>query len=128
MNALEGAGPASTWRTLLEGGQLHVQRCGSCGHTMFEPRMFCLRCDEEQLEWVPCSGMGELYALTVVRRKPEHGGDYGVALIDLAEGVRIMARPRSIEDLAIGQPVRVEVEENPNGGHWLRCVKAGEAA
>lgn len=119
---LDEAGPAAIWRGFMAAGRLRVQRCGACGSAVFEPRVFCPHCGEEALDWIDCSGDGSLYAFTIVRRKPDHGGDYGVALVDLAEGVRVMTRPLSLEGLAIGMPVGVHVEENPAGGHWLRCA------
>jgi uncharacterized OB-fold protein len=43
------------------------------------------------LEWVPASGRGTVYSTTVVRQKPPEL-PYNVALIDLAEGPRMMSR------------------------------------
>jgi uncharacterized OB-fold protein len=84
-------------------------------------------CGSEDLGWIDCAGTGEVYALTIVSRKPDHGGNYGVALIDLDEGARVMARPRDLEGLKIGDRVTIEVEEHPGGGHWLRTVRVGDA-
>ncbi|MNL46041.1 hypothetical protein D3C87_1687250 [compost metagenome] len=46
-----------------------------------------------------------------MRRKPEAGGDYNVALIDLEEGVRMMSRVDGVapDRLRIGMPVKARV-------------------
>jgi uncharacterized OB-fold protein len=53
-----------------------------------------------------------------VRRKPEAGGDYNVALIDLDEGVRMMSRVDGIppEEVRIGMQVRAKVLDNKGVG------------
>jgi uncharacterized OB-fold protein len=127
MTTLENMGPAAAWRGFLEEGRLRVQRCAECNEAVFEPRIFCPHCGSEDLGWIDCAGTGEVYALTIVSRKPDHGGNYGVALIDLDEGARVMARPRDLEGLKIGDRVTIEVEEHPGGGHWLRTVRVGDA-
>ena len=38
----------------------------------------------------------------MVRRKPEHGGDYNVCMVELEEGVRMMSR---VEGIAPGDVV-----------------------
>ena len=65
----------------------------------------------DKLDWVKASGSGTVYSTTVVRRKPEAGGDYNVALIDLAEGPRMMSRVVGVEPTAvkIGMKVRARI-------------------
>jgi len=68
---------------------------------------------EADLEWVEASGEGTVYATTVTRRRAAQGGDYNVALIDLAEGPRMMARVVGIApgDVKIGMKVTAKIEE-----------------
>ena len=49
-----------------------------------------------------------------MRRKPEAGGDYNVALIDLDEGPRMMAHVEGIEPdtVKIGQKVQVGIRQS----------------
>ena len=47
------------------------------------------------LEWVEASGEGTVYSTTVIRQKPPTP-DYNLALIDLAEGPRMMSRVEGI--------------------------------
>jgi hypothetical protein len=62
------------------------------------------------LEWVEASGRGTVYSTTVVRQKPPTPS-YNVALIDLAEGPRMMSRVEGIapEDVRIGMPVKARI-------------------
>lgn len=79
--------------------------------------MICPHCGSDQLEWFTPSGDGVVYSTTVVRRKPEQGGDYNVALIDLAEGPRMMSRVDGMapEDVSIGMPVSARVVDAEEG-------------
>jgi uncharacterized OB-fold protein len=59
------------------------------------------------------SGEGTVYATTVTRRRAEQGGDYNVALVDLAEGPRMMSRVVGVapEAVSIGMKVRAKIDE-----------------
>ena len=59
------------------------------------------------------TGRGTVYSVTVVRRLPDKGGDYNVALIDLEEGPRVMSRVDDIapDEVGIGMAVRAYVGE-----------------
>ena len=63
------------------------------------------------------SGKGTVYARTIVRRKPERGGDYNVVLVDLDEGVRMMARVDGIahDEIAAGLRVIASIGEGADG-------------
>lgn len=60
------------------------------------------------LEWVPASGLGTLYAITVNRSR---GGNHNVALVDLDEGVRMMSRIDGHQSLPIGTRVQARIVE-----------------
>jgi len=81
--------------------------------------MICPHCGADRLAWTAPDGRGEVYSTTVVRRKPEAGGDYNVALIDLREGVRLMSRVEGVAPGAvhIGMAVRAQVTQQ--AGHGL---------
>ena len=56
---------------------------------MFRPRVLCPACGSPRLEWRPSAGLGTVYSATTVHSR---GADpYTVALVDLDEGVRVMA-------------------------------------
>lgn len=105
------------YRDQLDLGNITIQRCQSCDRAIFYPRMICPHCGSDQLEWFTPSGDGVVYSTTVVRRKPEQGGDYNVALIDLAEGPRMMSRVDGMapEDVSIGMPVSARVVDAEEG-------------
>ena len=68
-----------------------------------------------RLHWVEASGDAVLYAVTTVRQKREKGGDYLYALVELAEGVRMISTvvDTPLDDLRIGDRLRAEIDETP---------------
>jgi uncharacterized OB-fold protein len=99
------------FREQLDQGNFLIQRCTSCQHSVFYPRMLCPYCGSDHLEWFSPSGLGTVYSSTVVRRRPEDGGNYNIALVDLKEGSRLMSRVEGIppESVAIGMPVKARI-------------------
>lgn len=92
----------------LDSGRFLIQQDGS--QAIYYPREFS-PFDGSRPQWLEPSGAGVVHATTVVRRKPEAGGDYSVALIELDEGVRLMSRVEGIapEQVAIGLRVQARV-------------------
>ncbi len=109
----DGPGPEAVFREHLAQGRFMIQRSASTGKYVFYPRVVAPGTGEADLEWVEASGEGTVYATTVTRRRPEQGGDYNVALIDLAEGPRMMSRVVGIDPgvVTIGMKVRARVRE-----------------
>lgn len=105
-------GPDATFRRFLLQGRLMLQRSRRSGEFVFFPRVTFPGTGEADLEWVEASGRGTVYATTTVRRRPDQGGPYNVALIDLDEGVRCMARVEGIasERVRIGMPVLARID------------------
>jgi len=116
-DSFAGPGPDFVHAKALEEGRFLIQHCTSCGSHVFMPRVLCPHCGGARLEWTPIAGRGTVYSTTVVRRKPEHGGDYDVSLIDLQEGVRLMSRVEEIEPAAvhIGMDVKARIIETTSG-------------
>lgn len=83
---------AEYWAALAD-GRLLVQRCTQCGHLQLYPRALCTKCHSE-VTWVQASGKGSVYSYTVIRQNYQRPFrdwmPYVVALVDLAEGPRIM--------------------------------------
>lgn len=109
----DGPGPEAVFREHLAQGRFMIQRSASTGKHVFYPRVVMPGTGEADLEWVEASGEGTVYATTVTRRRPEQGGDYNVALIDLAEGPRMMSRVVGIDpgEVTIGMAVRARIQE-----------------
>ncbi|ANY18261.1 DNA-binding protein [Bordetella pseudohinzii] len=104
-------GPQEQYFSNLAEGRFRIQRCAACGAHQFFPRVLCMHCGAQELAWTEPSGLGTVYSFSIVRRKPDAGGDYNVALVDLEEGVRMMSRIDGValDDLRIGMPVRARV-------------------
>ena len=113
MDGADGPGPEAEWRAFLAEGRFMIQRQASTGRHVFYPRVAVPGTGETDLDWVEASGMGTVYATTCTRQRPEKGGDYNIALIDLDEGVRMMARVEGVapDVVAIGMRVRARIGE-----------------
>jgi uncharacterized OB-fold protein len=85
-------GPERIFRDALADGRFQIQHCTACNRHVFYPRVLCNHCGATALQWVTPSGRATVYATTVIRRKPDAGGDINIALVDLEEGVRMMSR------------------------------------
>ena len=107
----DGKGPEAQYREYLADGKFMIQRSASSGAYVHYPRAVEPGTGAADLEWVEASGEGTVYATTVNRQRPEKGGDYNVALIDLAEGPRMMARVGGVEpnEVEIGMKVKATV-------------------
>jgi uncharacterized OB-fold protein len=105
-------GPEAEFHAYLAEGRFMIQRSRATGAHVFYPRPFVPGTGETDLEWVEASGRGTVYATTVNRRSPDKGGSFNVALIDLAEGPRMLSRVVGLapEEVTIGMRVRAKVE------------------
>jgi uncharacterized OB-fold protein len=110
----DGPGPEAIFRAHLAEGRFMIQRSASTGLHVFYPRVVMPCSGEADLEWVEASGDGTVYATTLTRRRAELGGDYNIALIDLAEGPRMMSRVVGItpEEVTIGMKVKAKIDEH----------------
>ena len=77
---------------------------------MFYPRWLA-----EDWEWVDASGRGTVYSRTIIRQKPERGGDYCIAIVELDEGPRMLTRVTGMpaSEVTIGMRVIAKVELPP---------------
>jgi uncharacterized OB-fold protein len=94
--------------------RLLIQRCANCGMLRHPPRPMCPNCDS--LEWgtIEASGRGNVISFVIPHHPPLpwFPEPYLVALIDLAEGTRVVSNLVGVapEDVTIGMPVRVRYE------------------
>jgi uncharacterized OB-fold protein len=105
--------PGAAYEAFLKNGEFRLQCCGGCGKQIFFPRTICPRCGSNALEWRKPSGRGTVYSTTIVRQRPDRGGDYNVALIDLAEGARMMSRVEGVlpSEVKIGMAVEAAIAD-----------------
>jgi uncharacterized OB-fold protein len=109
--------PEQEYLRFLSQGRLMIQRSRSSGRYVFYPRIAEPLTGAQDLEWVEASGLGTVYATTVMRQRAP-ADNYNVALIDLAEGVRMMARVEGMAPDAVSIGMRVkariaQVDEQP---------------
>lgn len=113
------AGPY--WQAARE-NRLVMQHCYGCGTYRFFPSRLCPECGSDEQVWGPCSGRGTIYSLTTVHRAPtpafRAGVPYVVALVELAEGPRVMANivGEGRLEAAIGDAVEVCFEPRGKNG------------
>lgn len=113
---------APYWAAAAE-GRLVVQQCQHCGAHVFYPRNRCPSCFGADLSWVETSGLGTVFAVTVVYESavPAYRDDlpYALAVVELKGGPRLMANIVNCapESVAIGDPVAVTFERR--GDRWL---------
>lgn len=110
---------APFWEAAAE-GVLKIQHCRACETRVFYPRLVCPECLSEDLDWAEVSGEATIHALTVVHRAAAAFRDdlpFAVALVDLAEGPRMMTRILADDPgaLRIGDPVRVRFMPQGDG-------------
>lgn len=102
---------AAEYWTAARNGRLLVQCCQRCGNHQLYPRDRCIVC-RGPVEWVEASGRGTIYSYTVIRQnyaRPFRDWiPYVVALVDLAEGPRVMSNVVGCdpEEVHVGMAVR----------------------
>lgn len=112
------------WDGLAE-GRLQLQVCDGCGQARHPVAPVCPYCRGTAWTWREMSGAGTVFSFVRFHRSylPEFEDlmPYVVATVQLAEGPRMFGRIIA-RDVAprIGQPVRLVIEEWPDG----RCVAA----
>ena len=98
--------------------ELQLRRCRACGRHHFYPRAACPHCLSADLEWRRASGRGTLHTFTVVHRGQRDfplPAPYVIAIVELAEGPRLMSNLVGIEPdpakIRIGLPVEVVFDD-----------------
>jgi len=88
-----------------------IQRCASCGLLRHPPRPMCPACNSLDWDTVESSGRGTVHSFVMPQHPkfPFMDYPYIVALVDLAEGVRIISNLIDIDpdDARIEMPVEV---------------------
>jgi uncharacterized OB-fold protein len=101
------------WDGLRE-HRLLIQRCASCHTLRHPPRPMCPQCHSLQWDTVEASGRGNVVSFVIPHHPPLpwFPEPYVVALIDLAEGTRLVSNivGTAPAGVTIGMPVRVRFE------------------
>lgn len=93
-----------------------IQRARASGAYVFYPRVAEPRTGETDLEWVEASGSGAVYSTTVQRNRPPTP-DSNLALIELAEGPRMLSKVVGIapDEVRIGMAVQARILDEGDG-------------
>jgi uncharacterized OB-fold protein len=105
--------PGVTFQSNLKKGEIQLQICAACGKQIFFPRTVCPFCGSDRLEWRRVSGRASVYSTTIVRQKPERGGDYNISVVEFSEGARMLSRVDGVPpaEVKIGMAVEAGVVE-----------------
>jgi uncharacterized OB-fold protein len=99
--------PDADFQNFLKQGHFMLQRSRASQRCFFYPRVLEPGTGNTDLEWLPASGLGTVYSVTVIRPKPP-AQPYNVALIDLDEGPRMMSRVEGIPADEVQIDLRVQ--------------------
>ncbi|MFI0964417.1 bifunctional MaoC family dehydratase N-terminal/OB-fold nucleic acid binding domain-containing protein [Streptomyces sp. NPDC021080] len=103
----------------VERHRLLIQRCTDCGALRFPWLPGCGACGCPDWDTVASGGEGTVYSYVVMHHPPFPAFDppYAVALIELAEGVRIVSNVVGVpyDEVRIGMPVRLAFQRYDEG-------------
>ncbi|MEU5424338.1 bifunctional MaoC family dehydratase N-terminal/OB-fold nucleic acid binding domain-containing protein [Streptomyces olivoreticuli] len=117
---------AGFWEGVAE-RRLLIQRCDACAALRFPWLPGCGGCGSPEWTAVEASGAGTVFSYVVVHHPPFPAFDppYAVALIELAEGVRMISNISGVphDRVRIGMPVELEFVR-VDGGQLLPVFRA----
>lgn len=96
--------------------ELLIKFCSDCKTFIHYPRKVCPECMSSDTVWIRASGKGTVYSYTTTYQNLSPGFreevPYVLALVDLAEGVRLMTNIIECDpkDVSVGMPVEVTWE------------------
>ena len=99
-------------------GRLVMMRCNACGTWRAPARMHCDSCLSTDTRWEQTSGAGTVRSFGIMHQRyhPAFAADipYNVAIVELAEGPRLVTNIVGIsnEAIRVGMPVVVEFERH----------------
>ena len=102
--------PDREFLAFLAQGKFMLQRRRSGGKPFFYPRVAEPGTGSSDLEWIEATGLGTVYATTIVRVRPPQS-DYNVAVIELDDGPRMLSRVEHTDpaEVFIGMRVRAQI-------------------
>lgn len=109
----------------MNGMEITLVRCKTCGMVQIPPRWVCASCGEEDLERIPGGESGTMYSFTTIYVAPARFREqvpYHVALVELPHGIKVTARVECEEgqELGIGTPLRLSRVDQ--GCLWFEAV------
>lgn len=127
--------PARYWREIPRRYRYEGNRCKDSGETYFPPRLVCAKTGSRDLEKRLLSTEGQVITYTIVRVAEPRFAEavpYGVAVVELTDGVRITAMLADVDldEIKIGMKVRIEFRKMYSDGEAMlhcygyKCVPA----
>ena len=92
--------------------ELSLPKCRACGALHYYPRGACPKCLSGDLTWERVSGKGSLHTFTIVHRGQKGfpvPTPYVLAVVELAEGPRMMSTLIDVDPAAVKIGMAVEV-------------------
>jgi uncharacterized protein len=116
-----GPGPDAVYAQNLAEDRFTIQCCDACQSCQFPPTLVCRNCGAASPAFVDASGRGTVYATTTIRAKD---GSRNVAIVELAEGPRLMScvADMASEAVAIGLDLEVFIASEDQAGETRRFV------
>jgi uncharacterized OB-fold protein len=108
------------WQATRE-ERLVLPWCTDCERFFWYPRVVCPSCLGEGVEWREAAGTGEVHAVSVMHKtgmgRDPADGPYAVAVVELAEGVRMLTNIVGVEPgaVTVGTAVRVAWHDLSDG-------------
>src|SRR5512136_2420845 len=111
------------WRTIPQRYNMVGQKCKKCGHVGFPPKGVCKYCSESsEFDPIQRSGRGKIHTFDLISAAgapPEFtdqekaGGSYPVAIVELAEGPKVIGQIADADpkEVKIGMPVKAELRK-----------------
>lgn len=107
-------------------GELVLPWCRACERAFWYPRAICPHCLGDDIDWRRAGGAGVVYAASVQHLpgpgRSKDDGPYVVVLVDLDEGVRVMANVVACapDDVHVGMRVRAAWQPLSDGRQLLQ--------
>ncbi len=113
--------PARVAREFPSRYRLEAGRCESCGAVSFPPRLVCPSCRGRKFATLVLNPEGKVLTWTVIHVGPSSHRDevpYALAIVELAEGVRITCQIADVDPAQVtaGMPVRLEFRRVQSDG------------
>ena len=100
---------------------LIASRCKSCGDISFPPKIFCGKCEGEDIEMIPLSNKAKIYSYTIVRQMAMPGVEvpYVLAIVKVPEDPQLLIATQIAgcepEDVKIGMDVEMLIDKVRTG-------------
>lgn len=111
------------WRTIPQRYKMVGQKCKKCGAVNFPPKGVCKHCNaSSDFEELQLSGKGKVHTFVLIgaggappefAEQMKAGGSYPVAIVELAEGPKVIGQMTDVnpKDVKMGMSVKAELKK-----------------